>query len=187
MARSCLPVCPDVTSEKIITVFHYTFPTRRHIKASWDNFNFVRCWLNLAHSISKWRHTYYRDCVHQNRTTFVVFNHTHEVKKQQKLSWQRYTFSTFYDRNAVPHFRTKEYVLNWHIDTLLMVSTVSLLFVTILPYVILKHHCATSRKVAGWIADWVIGIIHWFNPFGRSMALDSTEPLTEVSTRSISW
>ena len=62
-----------------------------------------------------------------------------------------------------------------------------MLFVTTLPYLPRKHHCATSRKVAGWIPDWVIGIIHQFNPFGRSIALESSEPLTEVSTRSISW
>ena len=117
----------------------------------------------------------------------LVFIPTHEIKIQQKLSWHRYAFSTFYDHNAVPHFRNKERELNCYIDTLLMVSTVSVLYVTILSYLILEHHCATSRKVAGWIPDWVIGIIHWFNPFGRRMALESTEPLTEVSTRNISW
>ena len=105
-------VCPNVTSEKIINVFHYTSPSRRHTKTSWDNFNFVRCRLNLAHNISKWRHTYYSDCVHQHRTPLVVFIPTHEIKIQQKLSWHRYAFSTFYDHNAVPQFRTKERVLN---------------------------------------------------------------------------
>jgi hypothetical protein len=182
-----MSVCPNVTSEKIINTYHYTFPSRRHTKTSWDNFNFVRSRLNLAHGISKCRNTYYSDCLHQNRKPSVVFIPTHEIKIQQKLSWHRYAFYTFCDHNAIPHFRTKERVLNWHIDILLTVSTVSLLFVTILPYLILKHHCATSRKVAGWIPHWLIAIIHCFNPFGRSMALESTEPLTEVSTRSISW
>jgi hypothetical protein len=28
---------------------------------------------------------------------------------------------------------------------------------------------------------------HWNNPFGRTMALGSTQPLTEMSTRNISW
>ena len=41
------------------------------------------------------------------------------------------------------------------------------------------------RKVAGSIPDGVIGIFH--NPSGRTMALGSTHPLTEVSTRNISW
>jgi hypothetical protein len=31
------------------------------------------------------------------------------------------------------------------------------------------------------------GIFHWHNPFGRTMALGSTQPLTEMSTRNISW
>ena len=49
------------------------------------------------------------------------------------------------------------------------------------------RHCATSRKVAGSIPDGVIGIFHWHNPSGRTMALGSTQPLTEMSTRNISW
>ena len=43
------------------------------------------------------------------------------------------------------------------------------------------RHCATSRKVAGSIPDGVIGIFRWY------MALESTQPLAETSTRSISW
>jgi hypothetical protein len=75
-----MSVCPNVTSKKIIVVFHNTFPSKCHTKTSWDHFNFVRCWLSLAHSISKWRHTHYRECVYQNRTHFVVFIPTHEIK-----------------------------------------------------------------------------------------------------------
>ena len=44
-------------------------------------------------------------------------------------------------------------------------------------------HCATSQKVACSIPDGVIG----HNPSGRTMALVSTQPLTEMSTRNISW
>ena len=47
--------------------------------------------------------------------------------------------------------------------------------------------CATHRKVAGSIPDGVIGIFHWHNPSDRTMALGSTQPLTEMSTRSIFW
>ena len=47
--------------------------------------------------------------------------------------------------------------------------------------------CATSRKVAGSIPNGVIGIFHWHNPSDRTMALRSTQPLTEMSTRRISW
>ena len=47
--------------------------------------------------------------------------------------------------------------------------------------------CATNRKVAGSIPDGVIGIFHWHNPSNRTTALGSTHPLTEMSTRKISW
>jgi len=45
---------------------------------------------------------------------------------------------------------------------------------------------ATNRKVAGSNPEGVIGIFHWHNPSYRTMALGSTQPLTEMSTRSIS-
>jgi hypothetical protein len=48
------------------------------------------------------------------------------------------------------------------------------------------RYCATDRKVAGSIPDNVIGIFHWHNPSDRTMDLGSTQPLTEMSTRSIS-
>jgi hypothetical protein len=49
------------------------------------------------------------------------------------------------------------------------------------------RHCAKNRKVVGSIPDGVIGIFHWHNPSGRAMALGSTQPVTEMSTRNISW
>jgi hypothetical protein len=49
------------------------------------------------------------------------------------------------------------------------------------------RHCATSRKVACSIPDGVTGIFHWHNPSGRTMAVGLTQPLTEMSTRNISW
>jgi hypothetical protein len=49
------------------------------------------------------------------------------------------------------------------------------------------RRCCTRRKVAGSILDGVIGIFHWHNPSGCTMALGSTQPLTEMSTRNISW
>ena len=39
----------------------------------------------------------------------------------------------------------------------------------------------------GSIPDSVIGILHWRNPSGCTMALGLTQPLTEMSTRNISW
>jgi len=41
------------------------------------------------------------------------------------------------------------------------------------------RHYATSRKFAGSIPDGVIGILHWHNPSGRTMALGSKKPLAE--------
>jgi hypothetical protein len=46
---------------------------------------------------------------------------------------------------------------------------------------------ATSRKVAGSISGGVIGTFHWPNPSGHTMALGSTHPVTEMSTRGMSW
>jgi len=48
------------------------------------------------------------------------------------------------------------------------------------------HFCSTSRKVAVSIPDGVIGIFHWHNLSGRTMALGLTQPLTEMSTSNIS-
>ena len=47
--------------------------------------------------------------------------------------------------------------------------------------------CVTNRKVAGSIPDDVTGIFVGHNPSDRTMALRSTLPLTEMSTRIISW
>jgi len=49
------------------------------------------------------------------------------------------------------------------------------------------RHCATSQQVVGSIPDGVTGIFHWQNPSGRTKALGLTQPLTEMSTRNISW
>jgi hypothetical protein len=37
------------------------------------------------------------------------------------------------------------------------------------------------------IPDGVIGIFRLYNPSDRTMALGLTQPLTEMSTRNISW
>jgi hypothetical protein len=46
---------------------------------------------------------------------------------------------------------------------------------------------ATNPKFAGSIPDCVIGIFQWHNHSGRTMALESTQSLKEMSTRCISW
>jgi hypothetical protein len=48
-------------------------------------------------------------------------------------------------------------------------------------------YCAKNRKLAGSIPDGVIEIFHLHNPSDRTMALGSNPPLTEMSTRGISW
>jgi hypothetical protein len=48
------------------------------------------------------------------------------------------------------------------------------------------RHCDTGPKVAGSIPDGVIGIFYRLNPFGRTMTLGFTQPLTEMSTTNIS-
>jgi hypothetical protein len=49
------------------------------------------------------------------------------------------------------------------------------------------RYCATNQKVAVSISDGVMEFFIDMNPSDRSMALGSTQPLTEMSTRSISW
>jgi hypothetical protein len=46
-------------------------------------------------------------------------------------------------------------------------------------------HYVTSRKWAGSIPDEVIGFVNWPNPSSRTMALGSTQPLTETITRNL--
>ena len=47
--------------------------------------------------------------------------------------------------------------------------------------------CTTNPNVAGSIPDGVIGNFHGHYPSDRTMVLGSTQPLTEMSTRIISW
>jgi hypothetical protein len=47
-------------------------------------------------------------------------------------------------------------------------------------------HYATSREVSNPIADEGIGFFNLPNPSSRTMSLESTQPLTEMSTRNLS-
>jgi hypothetical protein len=49
------------------------------------------------------------------------------------------------------------------------------------------RYYATNRQVTGSIPDGVIGIFQWHNPSSYTMVLGSTQPLTEMSSRCISW
>jgi hypothetical protein len=48
-----------------------------------------------------------------------------------------------------------------------------------------SYAVATSRKVAGSIPDEVLGFFNLPNPSSRAMALGSTQPLIEISTRNL--
>ena len=47
--------------------------------------------------------------------------------------------------------------------------------------------CATNWKFAGSIPDGVIGIFYLHDPSDRTMAVGSTQPLTEKNNLSITW
>jgi hypothetical protein len=49
------------------------------------------------------------------------------------------------------------------------------------------RYCGTNQKVAGSIPDGVMEFFIDINPSDRAMAQGSTQPLTEMSTRCISW
>jgi len=51
----------------------------------------------------------------------------------------------------------------------------------------LLKHCAGSQKFASCIPDGPILIFKWLNFSDRLVALRSTQPLTQISTRVIFW
>jgi len=55
-------------------------------------------------------------------------------------------------------------------------------------YIRIHFLCFVDLHVAdaGSIPDGVIGFFHWHNPSGSTMALGSTQLLTEMSTRNVS-
>ena len=97
---------------------------------------------------------------------------------------------------------------SWEVRTILSYSTLSILMVrfaptrpltgTLFQFIWTICMCFGARggivvkvlhynwQVAGSIPDAVVGIFQWHNPSGRTMALGSTQPLTEMSTRCIS-
>ena len=49
------------------------------------------------------------------------------------------------------------------------------------------RHYTTSREVAVWLPDDVIGNFHWLNLSGRNRTFSSTQLVTEINTRNISF
>jgi len=68
----------------------------------------------------------------------------------------------------------------WFLDALAKLRRVTIGFVLFVR--LSAGNCATSRKVARSIPDGVIGIFHWRNLFGRTMAVGLTQSLMEMST-----
>jgi hypothetical protein len=58
---------------------------------------------------------------------------------------------------------------------------------TILGHAVTRLVKAPRRNVAGSIPSVVIVIFHQHNPSGRIMALELTQPVTEMSARDTSW
>jgi hypothetical protein len=52
-------------------------------------------------------------------------------------------------------------------------------------YTIFFDSLSDIRKVAGSIPDEVTGLFNWTNTSNRNMALESTQPLTEMNTRNL--
>ena len=42
-------------------------------------------------------------------------------------------------------------------------------------------------EALGSIPEGFFGIFHWVNPSGRTLTVESTQHLAEMSTRNISW
>jgi hypothetical protein len=55
-----------------------------------------------------------------------------------------------------------------------------------MPELLKKEQCYKPAG-RGFDSRWCQWIFSWHNPVGRTMALWSTQPLTEMSTRNISW
>jgi hypothetical protein len=57
------------------------------------------------------------------------------------------------------------------------------------PKQILFRNAASLPHLSTHVQIFVfcIRIFHWLNPSGRTLALESTQPLTEMNTRDITW
>jgi hypothetical protein len=92
--------------------------------------------------------------------------------------------------------RSNKYVYTIHVISVWFFYQNILYFLSLLSFLIVVwrtlwwrglRHCTTSWKVVGSIPVGVIENFHWHNSSGRTMALGSTQPLTEKSTRNINW
>jgi hypothetical protein len=65
--------------------------------------------------------------------------------------------------------------------------TCACIIILIIIIIIIIINIGVRGSVVGWgsIADGVTGFFDWPNPSNRTMALGSTQPLTEISTRNL--
>ena len=133
------------------------------------------------------------ECLHRYVHTYIYI-HTH-------IHVYMHTYIHTYIRTYV-HTYIRTYMLTYmytyiqtyiytHIHTYTYIHTHTYVYIYIYMYMGTAvaqplRCCATNRKVAGSIPDGVNGIFLW-HPYDRTTALGSTQPLTEMSTRSISW
>ena len=138
-------------------------------------------------------HSYYWTFNYEVTSDFKVSN----VGKYKRLKWgllMKWKITPFSKNSFLP----PPYAAMWFLDPFQAVKWHSeryshmkfcnnISFMAQLRHVVAQlRHCATSRKVAISIPDGVIGIFHWHNPSGCTMALGLTQPLTEMSTRNSS-
>jgi len=75
-------------------------------------------------------------------------------------------------------------------DFILLLSTLFLPYFLCMGGYAVAHLVEALRYKSegrGFDSRWFTGIFHWLNPTGRNVALGLTQPLTEKSTRNISW
>jgi hypothetical protein len=99
---------------------------------------------------------------------FVVFNLAHSTNCQ--CAWWTDRLRLFIRKIQDPEYCRLIALFKGTVFTELFSVTVT------------HPRCTTYDLIC--IIAW---IFHWHNPSDRAMALGSTEPLTEMSTRSISW
>ena len=88
-------------------------------------------------------------------------------------------------RNISCSFNLK--IINFCISKQTTASSVRIFIILQKGYAVAQLVQALRYKLEGRRFDGVTGTFQWHNPSGCTMALGLTQPLTEMSTRNISW
>jgi uncharacterized membrane protein len=124
-------------------------------------------------------------CVHMMFVLVLVFLLLQFLYKQK----QQTTRETHNNKTKLS--KTQITRLIWSaLKYILKISSKRKVLIPFFYFVIKNKLCyrrTTNRKVVGSIPDGVTGIFQWLNPSGRIVALGSTQPLTEMSTRNPFW